>query len=91
MCNCVNHYTDVHECLLKHAEAYKQSEDPLQLYDLGKLCLLKKAMKKCMYQLQSLRCFLQHTELEHLQSVLTSLTDQLEHEEQYMPDQGYFS
>ena len=89
MCNCVNHYIDVHEYLLKHAEVYEQSEHPLHLYDLGKLCLLKKAMKKCMYQLQSLQCLLRHTELEQLQGVLTSLSGQLEHEVQYVPDQGY--
>ena len=89
ICDCVNHYIDVHECLLRHTEAYEQSEDPLSLYDLGKLCLLKKAMKKCMYQLQSLQCFLQYTELEQLQDTLISLSGHLQHEEQYVPDQGY--
>jgi len=91
MSNCVNHYINVHDCLLKHTEVYKQSEDPLQLCDLGKLCLLKKVRKKCMYQLQSLQCFLKYTELEQLQSLLTSLSSQLEHEEQYVPDQGQYN
>ena len=88
MSNCVNHYISVHKCLLEHVEAFKQSEDSLRSYNLGKLCLLKRAMKKCLYKLQSLQCFLNYTELEQLQSVLTSLSDQLEHEEQYVLVQG---
>ena len=38
MCDCVNHYIDVYEYLLKHAKIYEQSEHPLHLCDLGICC-----------------------------------------------------
>lgn len=90
MSNCVNHYISVRECLIEHIEAFKQSENSLQSCNLGKVCLLRRAMKKCLYQLQSLQCFLNYTELEQLQSVLTPLSGQLEYEVQYVQGQNMY-
>lgn len=73
MLNCVHHFIGIYECLIRQTEFYKHSEDETQLCKLGKICLLKRANIKCFNQLKSLQCFMKYTEMNELQTFLTTL------------------
>ena len=46
--NCVNHYISIYETLSKKVEFY-ESQEQLDLCSLGKLCLLKRAKRRCLH------------------------------------------
>ena len=75
MLNCVHHYIGIHECLSNQIEFHKQLEDEMQLYNLGKICLLRKASIKCSNKLKSLQCFMKHTDIIELQRFLSTLSN----------------
>ena len=54
MANCVEHYLNVYECLLKCAEAFQDSEDRLSL---GRMCLLKRQKPSVLGSLSHLSVF----------------------------------
>ena len=85
MVNCVEHYLNVYECLLKCAEKFQDSEDWLSL---GRMCMLRKAKAKCVRQLKLFEGFLKYTELPGLESMLTLHVDD---EEFYAPEQGSYA
>lgn len=76
MKNCVDYYISMYEALMKQVEDYK-SQEQLDLYGLGKLCLLKSAKSKCLIKLRSLECFYKHTDLEQLKTALLTFSDEL--------------
>ena len=76
MKNCVDHYIRMYEALKKQVEDY-ESQERLDLYDLGKLCLLKRAKSKSLIRLRSLECFYKHTDLEQLKTALLTFSDEL--------------
>ena len=76
MKNCVDHYINMHTQLMKQVEDY-ESQEQLDLYSLGKLCLLKRSKTKCLIKLRSLECFYKHTDLEQLKTVLLTFSDEL--------------
>ena len=79
MANCVNHYISTFELLMKQVEFYG-SQEQLDLCNLGKLGLVKRAQRKCLHQLRSLECFYEYTELDQLKSALTAFSDELQDE-----------
>ena len=50
MVNCVDHYLNVYDCLLKCGEKFRNPDDE---FSLGRGCLLEMAKAKCIRQLKS--------------------------------------
>ena len=71
---CVEHYISKYECLKDGIFLLENSERKRDSFSEGSLYLLKKALRKCKCQLQTLKCFTKYTELPQLEYVLCSFS-----------------